>query len=125
MTLAFDPTPKWRPAINQLPLLRVENDVACTVCGCVCDDLTLHFHDQQLVRVERACSLAEPWFEALRQATPATSIATIQGEPASYQDAISAAATLLSHSHAPLIYGLSRSSSPGQRAAVELLRESP
>jgi len=98
----------------------VENDVACTVCGCVCDDLTLHFHDQKLERVERACSLAEPWFEAMRHSAPATSIAAIQGQPASYQDAISAAAGLLSRSHAPLIYGLSRSSSPGQRAAVEL-----
>ena len=72
------------------------------------------------MRVERACPLAEPWFEALRQTVPTTSTAWIKGQNARYEDAVAAAAEILSRSHAPLIYGLSRSSSPGQRAAVEL-----
>jgi len=39
---------------------------------------------------------------------------------ATHEQAITAAVEILSHSQAPLIYGLSRSSTPGQRAAVEL-----
>lgn len=108
------------PTIDILAPRRVETDIACTVCGCVCDDLTLHFQGQQLTQVERACPLAEPWFEALRQASPTIPTAAIKGQGVSYEEAIAAAAGLLSRSDAPLIYGLSRSSTPGQRAAVEL-----
>ena len=36
-------------------------DVACTVCGCVCDDLRLTFEGERLVDAERACSLAKPY----------------------------------------------------------------
>jgi len=98
--------------------LRMETDVACAVCGCVCDDLTLHFRGNQLERVERACTLAEPWFASLAHAAPAAT--TIEGRVARHDEAIARADDILSRSHAPLIYGLSRSSTPGQRAAVEL-----
>ncbi len=98
--------------------LRIENDVACTVCGCVCDDLSLHWEGDRLVRIQRACSLAEPWFAALVDATPV--LASVRDQAASLDQALHAAAEILSRSQAPLVYGLSRSSTPGQRAAVEL-----
>ncbi len=110
------PTPDSRPPTLLAP--RIENDVACTVCGCVCDDLSLHFEGNQIVRVERACSLAEPWFAALANAAPP--LAFVRGQKTSLDQAIHSATEILSHSQAPLIYGLSRSSTPGQRAAVEL-----
>lgn len=93
-------------------------DVACTVCGCVCDDLTLTFDGTQLVQAERACSLAAPWFAALSAANPP--VATVRGTETPLDDALAAAAELLKKSAAPLVYGLSRSSTPGQRAAVHL-----
>ncbi len=99
-------------------LLHLETDIACTVCGCVCDDLSLHMRGNQIERVERACSLAVPWFAAL--ATAAPPVAFVGNRETGLDPALDAAARLLSHSHAPLIYGLSRSSTPGQRAAVEL-----
>ena len=43
-------------------------DVACTLCGCVCDDLTLTVRDNRIVRVQPGCPLAEPWFLALGEA---------------------------------------------------------
>ena len=46
---------------------RVDN-VACTVCGCVCDDLRVTVDGGRVVRAEGACQLAEPWF--LAQDTP-------------------------------------------------------
>lgn len=94
------------------------SDVACPVCGCVCDDLQLTVDGSRVVRTERACALAEPWFLAQSSATrPA---AEIDGQPADFNRAIAAAADLLRQSQYPLIYGLSRSSTDGQRAAVRL-----
>ncbi len=98
--------------------METHHDVACTVCGCVCDDLTLTFDGDQLVAAERACDLARPWLFGLNAARPAS--ARVHGKSATYDAAIAEAAQLLRASRAPLIYGLSRSSTPGQRAAVSL-----
>ena len=95
----------------------IEN-VACTVCGCVCDDLRITVEGGRITRAEGACSLAEPWF--LGQDSRRPPIAEIEGRPASLETGIVHAAEILRASRAPLIYGLSRSSTEGQRAAVDL-----
>jgi formylmethanofuran dehydrogenase subunit B len=94
------------------------DDVACTACGCVCDDLRLEVADNRIVRTERACRLAEPWL--LAQNGRDVPVAEIEGQPASLDDALDLAAQILRRADAPLIYGLSRSSTAAQRAAVEL-----
>jgi formylmethanofuran dehydrogenase subunit B len=94
-------------------------DVACTVCGCVCDDLRLTFDGQRLTRAERACALAQPWFEAIAN-SPARETTLVNGKPASLPIAIEQAATILRSSRAPLLWGLARSSTQGVRAAVQL-----
>lgn len=96
----------------------VVEDVACTVCGCVCDDLQIAVEGGRIVRAVGACPLAEPWLLDLANRRPPT--AEIEGRPASLDEALAAAAQLLRDSRSPLIYGLSRSSTPGQRAAVRL-----
>lgn len=93
-------------------------NVTCPVCACLCDDLCVSVENDRIVRAERACSLAEPWF--LQQNTQMRPVAEIDGQPASLDEALAAAREILSRSVAPLIYGLSRSSTEGQRAAVEL-----
>jgi formylmethanofuran dehydrogenase subunit B len=95
------------------------SDVACTVCGCVCDDLRLTFSGDQLVQTEGACRLAEPWFAALSN-VPDRPGASVEGVAATFEHAVERAANILSQSRAPLIWGLSRSSTGGQRAAVLL-----
>jgi formylmethanofuran dehydrogenase subunit B len=99
-------------------LLRIIDDVACTQCGCVCDDLQITIDGERIVRAERACGLAEPWF--LAQGAEAPPAASIAGQPVSCAAAVARAAEVLARSRAPLIYGLSRSSTEGQRAAVAL-----
>jgi formylmethanofuran dehydrogenase subunit B len=96
---------------------RVERDVTCVACGCLCDDLTVTHDGLQVHAISTACPLAERWFLASAASRPAVEI---QGHPASFDEGISAAAAILRPSDSPLIYGLSRSSSPGQRAAVAL-----
>jgi formylmethanofuran dehydrogenase subunit B len=95
------------------------SDVACTVCGCVCDDLRLTFRGDQLMSAEGACQLAEPWFAALSNLSDRPA-ASIDGKAATLDQAVAKAANILSQSRAPLIWGLSRSSTAGQRAAVLL-----
>ena len=93
-------------------------DVACTVCGCVCDDLTLHVNDGHVTSAERACVLSESWL--LNQSSSNNSTAKINGEDATCEQAIAESARILGQSQAPLIYGLSTSSTAGQRAACRL-----
>ena len=93
-------------------------DVTCPVCGCTCDDLKLTFDGDRVVKTERACSLAEPWFRDHSAARP--HIAEIAGQMVPLEEALDRAAEILASADAPLVYGLSRSSTPGQRAAVEL-----
>ncbi|MBD3674345.1 MAG: formylmethanofuran dehydrogenase subunit B [Planctomycetaceae bacterium] len=90
----------------------------CTHCGCVCDDLTATIEDQRITRIENACSLSEEWFLA-QTATPDLRF-EIEGQSVSPEEAIEKTADILGQAQSPLIHGLARSSTPGQRAAVEL-----
>ena len=97
-------------------------DVACTVCGCVCDDLRLTFSEQRLTSAEGACKLARTWFESLSKPSSRPP-ACVEGRSATLEEAIERAAGILRSSRAPLIWGLSRSSTAGQRAAVRLAEQ--
>jgi len=98
---------------------QVIRDVACVLCGCVCDDLNLSLQGPAVVAAQHACELAEPWF--LQQTTAAEAVpAEIDGRQADFDEAVERAAKILSESRSPLVYGLSRSSTSGQRAAVRL-----
>jgi formylmethanofuran dehydrogenase subunit B len=99
-------------------VVQIIDDVACTVCGCVCDDLRLTVENGRITQAEGACFLSEPWF--LEQETREPPPAEIEGQPASWEAAVERAAEIVRESRAPLIYGLSRSSTDGQRAAVAL-----
>jgi formylmethanofuran dehydrogenase subunit B len=93
-------------------------NVACTRCGCVCDDLTVMVDGGRVTRIEPHCALAEPWFQ--EQDTRQPPVAQIDGRPASLDEAVRQTAEILNASRYPLIYGLSRSSTDGQRAAIAL-----
>ncbi|MFN0052808.1 MAG: formylmethanofuran dehydrogenase subunit B [Planctomycetales bacterium] len=94
------------------------SSVACTVCGCVCDDLQVTVDNGQIIGCERACELAEPWYFGQNQ--PVQPAALIEGRPADHDLAVAKAAEILRGASSPLVYGLSRSSTDGQRAAVSL-----
>jgi formylmethanofuran dehydrogenase subunit B len=94
------------------------DDVACTVCGCVCDDLRVTVDAGRVVRAEGACSLAERWFFA--QNTRRPPVAAVEGKPVPLEAALDRAADILGAARSPLIYGLSRSSTAGQQAATAL-----
>lgn len=96
---------------------QTHHDVACTVCGCVCDDITVEVEGGRIVSHERLCQLGEPAFLKLPEVS--TSV-TIESRCVAQAAGFEHAAEILKASRAPLIYGMSRSSTPGQRAAVRL-----
>jgi formylmethanofuran dehydrogenase subunit B len=98
--------------------MQILEDFACSLCSCVCDDLRLTVSDGRIVRAEKACVLAEPWLLGQDSVQPAAT--EVDGRPVSFDAAVSRAASLLAEARWPLIYGLSRSSTQGQRAAVRL-----
>lgn len=95
-----------------------ETNVVCPGCGCLCDDLSLTFHDGRIVSFEPRCTLGERWFR--NHAVATQPITELNGIATPYEAALRKAITLLEQADYPLIYGLSRSSTPGQRAAVAL-----
>lgn len=103
--------------MSQLEIHSWEN-VPCPGCACLCDDVKLTFKGDELIEFSPSCALGERWFRVHGQRPG--SIAEINGSPAGFAEAIEYAAALLLRSDYPLIYGLSRSATPGQRAAVAL-----
>jgi formylmethanofuran dehydrogenase subunit B len=100
-------------------LTRTTDDVACTACGCVCDDLSVTADGGRLLQTVRACPLAEAWYARVA-APPAAPRAAIRGRPVLLAEAVEHAAAVLAAARRPLVYGLSRSSTDGQREAVAL-----
>ena len=94
------------------------DNVACTVCGCVCDDLRITVTDERVVSAEGACHLAEPWY--LGQGDRQPPVSEIEGQSVLFTSALARAAEILRTARAPLIYGLSRSNTEGQQAALAL-----
>lgn len=99
--------------------LQVLSNIACTRCGCVCDDLTLEVAEDRVLGFSPDCTLAKEWFDSLCQPFPSVQ-AEIHNQPANLEDAIEFAAQMLVAAQAPLFFGLSRSSTDGQRAVCEL-----
>ena len=97
----------------------ITEDFACTGCGCVCDDLTIRVRGDRVVEAGRACALARPWL--LAQSTEAGQHpAFVGGAAVELSEACAEASRLLKLARSPAVYGLSRSTTDGQRAAVAL-----
>lgn len=99
--------------------LTIVKNATCTFCGCVCDDIELHAEGDRIVETKRACSLGESWFKN-HTAEHLYPDALIDGQPASVDEAVEAAAEFLYQANMPLVYGLSNVTCETQREAVSL-----
>ena len=99
--------------------LTVVKNATCTFCGCVCDDIELHADGERIVKAKNACSLGDAWFRH-HTAEHLYPDALVDGEPASLDAAIDAAAEFLHAADLPLVYGLSNITCEAQREAVAL-----
>jgi formylmethanofuran dehydrogenase subunit B len=97
----------------------VVKNATCTFCGCVCDDIELHAEGDRIIKAARACSLGDSWFKN-HTAEHLYPDALIDGQPATVDAAIEAAAGHLERANMPLVYGLSNITCEAQREAVAL-----
>ena len=94
----------------------VEN-VTCTFCGCLCDDIVAEVEDDRLVRVRRICANGKGIFADY---DPTLRQPTVAGQAVDWDEAVEEAAQILVRADSPLIYGLSSTASEAQRKAVGL-----
>jgi formylmethanofuran dehydrogenase subunit B len=94
----------------------VEN-VTCTFCGCLCDDIIVEVEDSRIVRVRRVCANGRGIFVDY---DPTPRRPTVAGREVDWQEAIVEAVMILDRADSPLIYGLSSTAIEAQRKAVEL-----
>lgn len=97
---------------------QVIEDVACTACACVCDDLRVTVRDGRIVDYQPFCSRVGTWFT--QQNSQPFPGAMMDGREVPIDQAIAKSAQILQRSRSPLFYGLSQSSTEGQRAALAL-----
>ncbi len=108
--------PDKKPSTPAAP--SIVADVACTGCGCVCDDIDLVVESGRIAEARRACTLGEAWF--IGQADPSPPACLIEGQQAELADGIDRAAQILASARYPLFYGLRHTSSEAQQAAASL-----
>jgi formylmethanofuran dehydrogenase subunit B len=91
----------------------------CAFCGCVCDDISVTVEDGRITQARNACVLGKAWFLGHAHG-PDRPVALVDGQPASLDQAVDAAADFLARARYPLIYGLSSTTCEAQRQAVAL-----
>ncbi len=97
----------------------VTMNAVCTFCGCTCDDIELHSEGECIVKTKYACSLGDSWFRN-HSAELRYPAALIDGQPATLEAAVEAAADYLVAAKYPLVYGLSAATCEAQGKAVGL-----
>ena len=99
--------------------IKIVEDATCTFCGCVCDDIELHADGERITKTKNACILGEASFRN-HTAEKLFPEALIDGQPATVDAAVEAAADYLYQANMPLVYGLSNVTCEAQREAVAL-----
>jgi formylmethanofuran dehydrogenase subunit B len=100
--------------------IRLVEHATCTFCGCVCDDmdLTVDLDAKRITKAKNACVLGRAWFaEHTIEDRP---YALVDGEPATTEEGVEAAAQILASARFPIIYGLSDTTCEAQRQAVAI-----
>jgi formylmethanofuran dehydrogenase subunit B len=93
--------------------------ITCAGCGVLCDDVTVE-RSGDAVRLQPPCGLGAEWFSARARRPASVPAATIGGEPADVEHALSRAAELLRAARRPLLHGFDAATVEDARAAVAL-----
>src|SRR4051794_9535759 len=95
------------------------DNLTCAGCGCACDDVHVTAEGGHVTAIEPPCALGESWFR-MGEEDPPPPAALVDGQPASVEDAVAAAADILTAAHMPLVFGMGHSTCEAQREAIAL-----
>jgi len=104
------------PADQHLPTQTL-HEVTCPGCSLLCDDLTLRIEEGNLATIEPSCPGAEQYF---RQPSVSIEDCRVDGQACSLEEAVAAAAKILTNATAPLFCGLGETNSESVRAILDL-----
>jgi formylmethanofuran dehydrogenase subunit B len=90
--------------------------VVCSFCGSLCDDITVQVENNAIVSMTGGCAIGRNRF----MSPPEANVPLVRGCETSLQEAVDAAARILSSARYPLVYGLSSTTTEAQAAAVRL-----
>jgi formylmethanofuran dehydrogenase subunit B len=91
----------------------------CAGCGLHCDDVTVERSGDE-VRLHPPCELGAQWFSVRAGRSASGPAATVRGQPADIETALSQAAELLRAARRPLLHGFDAATVEDARAAVAL-----
>ena len=97
--------------------MTIHENVICSFCGCLCDDLEVEVQDNTITAVKKACIIGK---NKIMHALLEPPIPSIRGREVSIDEAMDEAARIMSEAQNPLVYGLSSTSSEAQRELVEI-----
>ena len=95
----------------------VFENVVCSFCGCLCDDIVVEVQDGTIAKVRKACANGRGLFTHY---DPTPQRPTVDGRQVDWEVAIAEAARILNEADSPIIYGLSSTATEAQRKTVEL-----
>jgi formylmethanofuran dehydrogenase subunit B len=99
--------------------MRVE-DVVCTFCGCLCDDLVIEVDGKVVTGVENGCTLANEKFMGDHRLKSPIRRNRDRWEEISFEEAIRETAEILLDADRPLLYGWSGTHGEAQSVGVHL-----
>src|SRR5680860_1632470 len=94
----------------------VVEHVACTFCGCVCDDIVVECEGSEIIKARRACAVGRG---VLTGRDSVVRRPTVRGREVEWQEAVGEAASILEQADSPLIYlSLIHISEPTRRTPI-------
>jgi formylmethanofuran dehydrogenase subunit B len=98
-------------------MVEVHEDVVCAFCGCLCDDLKVEVEDNIITKVSHVCTIGR---NKLMHSQSDLASLRVNGHEATWEEAIAEAADILTKAKAPLVYGLSSTTTEAISEAVAL-----
>lgn len=93
---------------------------ACTLCGCLCDDILLEVEAGHVVKARHACDMARQALIGLRTDVSGAPSPRIRGKDATIEEALTECSRVLRKAQSPLIMGVESTTNETARAAVGL-----
>jgi formylmethanofuran dehydrogenase subunit B len=101
----------------------IQEDVLCSFCGCLCDDITVDVEDDQIKRVRHACRLGASKIMGHERLKAPMIREKGELKEVGYQEAYDRAAQILLRAKKPLLYGWASTVCEAQKVGILLAEE--